>query len=74
MMYPTDQLTLLKQTSEAAITKPVERYGVGVYVDTDPDIVGSDIYIDPADTKGIEIFREFAAKMAVHYKSLKTIP
>lgn len=50
---------------------PIERYGVSVYVDTDPDWCGPDFIIDPADTEGIAIFREFAARMAAHYKTLK---
>lgn len=69
-MYTQDQLKNITASAEAAITKPVVRYGIGVYVDTDPDWIGSDIYISNQDTKGIEIFREFAAKMAAHYKTL----
>ena len=69
-MYTQNQLQRLTASVEAAITKPVERYGIGVYVDTDPDWVGPDIYISNQDAKGIELFREFAAKMAVHYKTL----
>lgn len=57
--------------AERAITEPIERYGIGVYVDADPDSCGADFMIDPADNEGIAIFREFAAKMAAHYKSLK---
>jgi hypothetical protein len=56
--------------AERAIVEPVERYGVQVYVDSDPDIVGCDFKIDPADTKGISLFREFASRMFEHYKSL----
>jgi len=66
--YPTADLI---KTAEAAITWPVKAHGVLVYVDTDPDDVSPDIYIDAADEEGIKIFREFAAKMAAHYKSLK---
>ena len=60
--------------AQNVIICPIERYGVSVYVDTDPDSCGPDFTIDPADEKGIAIFREFAAKMAAHYKSLKLKP
>lgn len=68
-MY-THTLNLNISGAERAITEPVERYGVLVYVDSDPDVVGCDFKIDPADTKGIAIAREFFAKMAEHYKTL----
>lgn len=73
-MYKHCTMPELIQSTEAAITKPVERYGVSVYVDTDADWCGCDTYIDPLDTEGIKIFREFAAKMAAHYKILKIKP
>lgn len=57
--------------AENAATKPVERYGVKVYVDTDPDFIAPDFAIDPADQKGLEIFRTFCRQMAEHYKSLQ---
>lgn len=60
--------------AERAIVEPVERYGVLVYVDSDPDSCGCDFKIDPLDLEGLKIFREFAAKMAEHYKSLNTKP
>jgi hypothetical protein len=60
--------------AERSTTEPVEIYGISVYVDTDPDICGYDMLIEPGDKEGISIFREFAAKMAAHYKSLKTVP
>jgi len=56
--------------AEQAITRPVERYGVKVYVDSDPDIIAPDFAIDPADEKGLEIFRRFCGQMAEHYKTL----
>lgn len=62
----------LIKTAEAAVTWPVKAHGVSVFVDTNPDDIAPDIYIDPADEKGIEVFREFAAKMAAHYKTLQT--
>ena len=73
MMYKSS-IHLLVAGAERAIIDPIERYGVGIYIDSDPDSVGADIYIDPADLEGIAIFREFAAKMAAHYKSLKDKP
>jgi hypothetical protein len=57
--------------AERAQTEPIERYGIKVYVESDPDYVGSDFKIEPGDEKGIAIFREFAAKMHEHYKSLQ---
>jgi hypothetical protein len=69
-MY-TNTIDLNIAGAERAITEPVERYGVLVYVDSDPDIVGCDFKIDPNDEKGISLFREFASRMVEHYKSLK---
>jgi hypothetical protein len=46
------------------------RIGIEVYVGTFTDVSGPDFVIDPQDEKGIAIFREFASKMAEHYKSL----
>lgn len=60
--------------AQNAIIAPVERYGVSVYVDSDPDWCEADFIIDPTDTEGIIIFREFAARMAAHYKSLNNKP
>lgn len=70
-MYKYWPIEDMEKGSQNAIVAPVERYGVGVYVDSDPDVSGPDFIIDPADAKGIMIFREFAAKMAEHYKSLQ---
>jgi hypothetical protein len=55
----------------AAATRPVDRQGVMVYMNGDPDHTSPDFIIDPHDEQGLKIFREFAAKMAAHYKSLK---
>lgn len=68
-MYKQHLAWILKGAEEA-VTKKVERYGVSVYVDKDADWCGADFIIDPADKAGIELFRQFAAKMAEHYKSL----
>lgn len=57
--------------ADHATTKEVARYGVRVFVDTDPDWIAPDFVIDPTDEKGLAIFREFAAKMIEHYKSLQ---
>lgn len=70
-MYKYFNIPELIKTTEAAITKPVERHGISVYVNCNADDVSPDMYIDPADEKGIAIYREFAAKMAAHYKTLK---
>lgn len=70
MTYP-NTLDLQVYGAQNVIICPIERYGVSVYVDTDPDSCGPDFTIDPADKQGIEIFRDFAAKMAAHYKTLK---
>lgn len=71
-MYTRFTIPELIQSTEAALAYPIEhaRTGVSVYVDCNPDDVSPDFVIDPADTKGIEIFREFAARMAAHYKTL----
>jgi hypothetical protein len=49
------------------------RVGIEVYVGTFADVSGPSFVIDPADTKGVAIFREFASKMAEHYKSLNHV-
>jgi hypothetical protein len=69
-MYKFSTISDQLKGATAAQTEPVVRYGVLVYVDTDPDTCSSDFYIDPQDEKGITIFREFAGKMAEHYKTL----
>lgn len=71
-MYDNPRMTLtdLIESAEKAPSKIVDSYGVSVYVDTDPDWVGYDIWIDPKDEAGLSIFREFVAKMVTHYKSL----
>lgn len=68
-MY-TNTLSLNAVGAERAITESVERYGILVYVDGDPDTVGCNFKIEPADIKGIAIAREFFAKIAEHYKTL----
>jgi hypothetical protein len=70
MMYKYYHIPDLIKTAEQAITWPVNAHGVLVFVDTNPDDIAPDIYIDPADDGGLKIFREFASKMAAHYKSL----
>ncbi|HEX6427965.1 MAG TPA: hypothetical protein VF008_09780 [Niastella sp.] len=67
--YPVEDMIIGAQN---VIIAPVERYGVSVFVDSDPDWVGADFVIDPEDKEGLNIFREFAAKMAAHYKQLKS--
>jgi hypothetical protein len=69
-MYAND-LHLQIAGAERAIVEPIINYGISVYVDTDPDSIAHDFKIHRYDKVGIEIFREFAAKMAAHYKSLK---
>jgi hypothetical protein len=69
-MYKYWPLREMIEGAECAVTVPVDRYGINIYVDTDPDWSGPDFIIDPLDEKGIAIFREFAAKMAAHYNTL----
>ncbi len=57
--------------AEMGITEPIDRYGVRVYINSDPDYVSCSFKIEEEDKDGIAIFREFAAKMAVHYNTLK---
>jgi hypothetical protein len=61
-----DQVTGAKQAAE----KPVLRYGITVYVDSDPDYVGPDFYIDPLDVEGIWLFQDCCAKMKAHFEKL----
>jgi hypothetical protein len=69
-MYKYNPIPVLIASTEAAIKKPIERLGVVVYVECNPDDVGPDIYIDPTDKAGITIFHDFLAKINEHYKSL----
>lgn len=50
------------------------RFGVAVYVGSDPDVSGPEFIIDPFDEKGIEIFKSFCQQMAEHYKHLNNKP
>ncbi len=68
-MY-TNTLPLNIAGSERAKTEPVERYGVLVYVDADPEIESCSFKIEPDDEVGLAIFRQFAAKINERYKSL----
>lgn len=70
-MYTPDELKDYAARSLAAATRPVDRPGVFVYMNCDPDFAGPDFIIDEHDEQGIAIFREFAAKMAAHYNTLK---
>jgi hypothetical protein len=70
MIY-TNTLDLNIAGAERAIAEPIDQFGILVYVNADPDYVACDFKIDPADEKGIAIFREFAAKIAAHYNTLK---
>jgi hypothetical protein len=69
-MYKYLTLPEIIKTTEAAVTKPIERHGIGVYIDSSPGDVSPDVYIDPLDTKGIAIAREFFAKILEHQKTL----
>jgi hypothetical protein len=69
-MYTYYNINQLQANAQDATIKPVIAIGVSVYVNTNPDDVSPDFIIDPTDTKGITIFREFASKMAEHYKTL----
>jgi hypothetical protein len=70
-MYNYNPLQDMITGAEQATTKEVARYGVKVFVDTDPDLIAADFVIDPADETGLVIFREFAQQMVEHYKSLQ---
>lgn len=62
----------LKNCAYDCLSNPdFDRFGISVYVGTDPDNCGPDLFIDPADIKGIEIFKSFCAQMQEHYESLK---
>jgi hypothetical protein len=69
-MYKYTPINELITGAEEAAKMEIIRYGVIVYVDSDPDFVGADFLIDPNDKKGIEIFRRFAKEIAEHFKTL----
>jgi hypothetical protein len=69
-MYKFYNIRQLESNAQDATIGAIDRHGVSVYVNTNPDDVSPDFIIDPTDIKGIAIFREFAAKMAEHYKTL----
>lgn len=66
-MYAFYIIGQLESNAHDAATKPIYGIGISVYVNSNPDDVSPDFIIDPADTEGIKIFREFASKMAEHY-------
>lgn len=70
-MYAYYNIEQLKANAQEATTKLVCALGIIVYVNSNPDDVSPDFVIDPADIEGLKIFREFAAKMAAHYNTLK---
>jgi hypothetical protein len=70
-MYTSDDIQDFANRALAAATRPVERHGVMVYMNADPDYAAADFIIHYKDEQGIAIFREFAAKMAAHYNTLK---
>lgn len=69
-MYTHHPIPHMIANIEHIVSYPIERQGVLVYVDADPDFASADFEIDPADAKGLEIFRNFCRDMAEHYKSL----
>lgn len=60
--------------AELVANRLIKRYGVSVYVDSDPDWVSPDFIIDPLDIEGLAIFRKFAGDFAAHLKTLKIKP
>lgn len=70
-MYTSDDIQDYAARALAAATRPVERHGIMVYMNCDPDFAGADFLIHCKDAAGIKIFREFAAKMAAHYTTFK---
>lgn len=69
-MYKYYNVTQLEVNALKAVTEPIGGLGISVYICTNPDDVGPDFVIDPADEKGKAIAREFFAKIAEHYKTL----
>jgi hypothetical protein len=47
------------------------RTGIEIYVGSFPDVSGPDLVIDPHDHAAVELFKDFAGKLAEHYKNLK---
>lgn len=71
-MYTNDLHLQIAGTEKGMIEKITQ--DVMIYIDSEPDYVGPDFVIKASDKVGIKIFREFAAKMAAHYKSLNPNP
>jgi len=69
-MYNPYNIQDLHKSADAATAVDIERQGILVFVNGDPDYCAADFFIDPHDKAGIAIFREFAQKMAEHYKNL----
>lgn len=69
-MYEPYDIKYLQESADAAAAVDIERQGILVFVNGDPDYCVPDFFIDPKDEAGIAIFREFAQKMADHYKNL----
>lgn len=75
MIYEFADIPAMQETAEnidSIMTNKSDfwRVGIEVYVGVFTDVSGPSFVIDPADTEGIAIFREFATKMAAHYKTL----
>lgn len=47
------------------------RTGIEIYVGSFPDVSGPDLVIDPTDHIGVELFKEFAGKLAKHFKTIQ---
>ena len=74
MKYQYHDMIIMQKIAEGlsvnAHTGDFYRTGIEIYVGSFPDVSGPDLVIDPMDHKGVELFKEFAAKLAEHYKTI----
>jgi hypothetical protein len=76
MIYQYHDITQMQKVAEGLSVNvqigDFYRTGIEIYVGGFPDVSGPDLVIDPTDHKGVELFKEFAAKLADHYKTVTT--
>jgi hypothetical protein len=76
MIYQYNDMVQMRKIAEGLAANvhigDFYRTGIEIYVGSFPDVSGPDLVIDPNDHKGVELFREFAAELADHYKTVTT--
>jgi hypothetical protein len=77
-MYNLFSPTIMRQRAEdVAVGKMPEdfkRQGIQVWIGSWPEIAGPDFFIHPDDERGVELFKEFAGKIAEHYGTFEKQP